>query len=73
MGNAKVPFAAFDVNTRTVTLHNNNGATIVLSVDNGGKLNEEADGVITMPILNAWFPLVLELTDSRGDSKEFGI
>ena len=66
VGNANVALGAFDINTRTVTLQNNNGVTAVLSVDIGGNLNKGADGVITMPILNAWSPLVLKLTDSGG-------
>ena len=66
VGNANVAFGAFDINTRTVTLQNSSGVTAVLSVDNGGNLNKGADGVITMPILNAWSPLILKLTGSGG-------
>ena len=66
VGNANVAFGAFDINTRTVTLQNSSGVTAVLSVDNGGNLNKGADGVITMPILNAWSSLRLKLTDSGG-------
>ena len=38
----------------------------MLSVDNGGNLNKGADGVVTIPVLNAWSPMVLKLTDSGG-------
>ena len=65
-GAANVAFGAFDINTRTVTLQNSNGVTPVLSVDNGGNLNKGADGVVTIPILNAWSPTTLKLTDSGG-------
>ena len=66
VGAANVAFGAFDINTRTVTLQSSSGVTAVLSVDNGGNLNKGADGVVTIPILNAWSPLVLKLTDSGG-------
>ena len=66
VGAANVAFGAFDINTRTVTLQNSSGVTAVLSVDNGGNLNKGADGVVTIPVLNAWSPMVLKLTDSGG-------
>ena len=66
VGAANVAFGAFDINTRTVTLQNSSGVTAVLSVDNGGNLNKGADGVVTIPVLNAWSPTILKLTDSGG-------
>ena len=66
IGNANVAFGAFDINTRTVTLQNSSGVTALLSVDNGGNLNKGADGVVTIPVLNAWSPMVVKLTDSGG-------
>ena len=41
----------------------------MLSVDNGGNLNAGADGVVTMPILNAWSPTLLRISDSGGTSR----
>ena len=68
VGNANVAFGAFDVNTRMVTLQNGGGVTVVLEVDNGGNLNRNgSDGVITVPILNAWAPLAVKLTVSGGN------
>ena len=69
IGNTKIAFGAFDINTRTVTLQNSSGVTAVLSVDNGGNLNKGADGIFTIPVLNAWSPTVLKLTDSGGTSR----
>jgi len=66
IGNANVAYGAFDINTRTVTLQNSSGVTAVLSVDNGGNLDKGADGVVTIPILNAWSPATLKLTDIGG-------
>ena len=67
VGNANVAFGAFDINTRTVTLQNSSGVTVVLEVDNGGNLNLNGSaGVMTLPLLNAWSPTVLKRTDSGG-------
>ena len=55
VGAANVAFGAFDINTRTVTLQNSSGVTVGLSVDLGGNLTlNGSDGVLTVPILNAW-------------------
>ena len=69
VGAADVASGAHDLNTQTVTLQNSSGVTAVLSVDLGGNLNVGADGVVTMPILNAWSPTVLMLSDSNGVSR----
>ena len=42
IGNTNVAFGAFDINTRTVTLQNSSGVTVVLEVDNGGILTSTA-------------------------------
>jgi len=55
---------AFDANTHTLTLQNANGVIAMLSVDNGGYLNIGADGVDTVPVLNAWSFLTFKMKDS---------
>ena len=70
VGAANVAFGAFDINTRTVTLQNSSGVTVGLSVDLGGNLTlNGSDGVLTVPILNAWGFLALKLTDSGGTAR----
>ena len=44
----------FDFETQTLTLRNSNGVLLQLDIDNGGNLSLDADGVITVPILNVW-------------------
>ena len=56
----------FDFKTQTLTLRNSNGVTLQLDVDNGGNLSLGADGVITVPILNAWDYINVRIKDSGG-------
>ncbi len=56
----------FDFKTQTLTLRNSNGVTLQLNVDNGGNLSLGADGVITVPILNAWDYINVRIKDSGG-------
>ena len=53
IGSNNVNFGAYNSTMKTMTLENSSGVTAVLSVDLGGNLNKGADGVITVPILNA--------------------
>ena len=70
VGAANVAFGVFDINTRTVTLQNSSGVTVGLSVDLGGNLTlNGSDGVLTVPILNAWGFLAVKLTDSGGTAR----
>ena len=56
----------FDFKTQTLTLRNSSGVTLQLNVDNGGNLSLGADGVITVPILNAWDYINVRIKDSGG-------
>ena len=67
IGSNNVNFGAYNSTMRTVTLENASGVTAVLSVDNGGNLNKGADGVITVPILNAWGFLTVKMDDGLGN------
>ena len=72
VGNANVNFGAFDAKPRTVTLENASGVTVSLEVDLGGNFNLNGqDGVITVPILNAWtFSTPPEADGQWGNSAE---
>ena len=54
VGSNNVDSCVYNSTMGTMTLENSSGATAVLSVDLGGNLNKGADGVITIPILDAW-------------------
>jgi hypothetical protein len=65
-------WGAFDMKSETIALENASGVTAVLSVDLGGNLNlNGSDSILTVPILNAWAPLLLKLTDSGGTVRIF--
>ena len=66
IGSNNINFGAYNSTMETLTLQNSSGVTAVLSVDLGGNLNTGADGVITVPILNAWSYTTLKLKDSAG-------
>ncbi len=66
IGSADMTHGQFDFNTKTVTLQNNVGVTVVLSVDGGGNLNLGADGVLTVPMLNTWEYTSISMKDSGG-------
>ena len=66
VGQANVNFGAYDARTQTLTLENASGVTCQLNVDLGGNLNVGTAGVVTVPILNAWAPTALKLTDTAG-------
>jgi len=66
IGNTNVDFGVYNSTMETITLKNSSGVTAVLSVDLGGNLNKGADGVITVPLLNAWEYTILKLKDSAG-------
>jgi len=68
IGSNNVNFGAYNSTMRTVTLVNTSGVTLVLEVDNGGNLNlNGSDGVITVPILNAWSFLAVKMDDGAGN------
>ena len=52
--------------TQTLTLRNSSGVTLQLNIDDGGNLSLGADGVITVPILNAWDYINVRIKDSGG-------
>jgi len=56
----------FDFKTQRLTLRTSNGVTLQLNVDNGGNLSLGADGVISVPILNAWDYINVKIKDSGG-------
>ena len=66
VGQANVDFGAYDARTQTLTLQNASGVTCQLNVDLGGNLNVGTARVVTVPILSAWAPTALKLTDSAG-------
>ena len=70
VGAANVAFGAFDVNTQTVTLQNSAGVTAVLSVDNGGYLNANGNGIIDVATLNGWEFLNQSYKDSSGTVRD---
>ncbi len=65
VGIANVDFGAFDIRTQTVTFENGSSVTATLSVDNSGALNIGADGVLTVPMLNAWQFQTMAFKDSN--------
>ena len=67
IGINNVDFGAYNSTMKTLTLENASGVTAVLSVDLGGNLNKGADGVITVPILNAWSFLTVKTDDGAGN------
>ena len=63
-----VDFGAYNSTMRKTTLQNASGVTLVLEVDLGGNLNlNGSDGVITVPILNAWSFMALRMNDGLGN------
>ena len=66
IGSNNVNFGAYNSTMKTMTLENSSGVTAVLSVDLNGNLNKGTDGVITIPILNAWDYTTLKIKDSGG-------
>ena len=53
---------------KTLTLENASNVSLVLEVDLGGNLNlNGSDGVITVPILNAWGFLMVKMDDGAGN------
>jgi len=66
IGSADLTHGQYDINTKTLTLQNGSGVTVVLSVDNGGNVNLGADGVLTVPMLNAWEYTGIAFKDSGG-------
>ena len=63
---ADVSHGLFNFETMTVTLTNGAGVTAQLSVGNSGAVSIGADGVLTVPMLNAWEFLALTIKDGNG-------
>jgi len=66
VGAADVAFGAYDVGCKTVSLTNGSGVSATLSVGNSGDISIGADGILTVPMLNAWHFLSMSFQDSLG-------
>ncbi len=59
----------YDIETKTLTLKNGAGVTAELSVGNSGGVYIGPDGVLTVPMLNAWEFQTMAFRDSMGTVK----